>query len=50
LSTLVAIVATTAISELLMIHNVVAIADVERAAFFAARRQRADVTIQTVGA
>jgi hypothetical protein len=45
---LVAIVATARISELQMIHNVVAIADVERAAFFAARSQGADLSAQRI--
>jgi hypothetical protein len=33
-----------------MIHNVVAMADVERAAFFAARSQGADLSVQGTGA
>jgi hypothetical protein len=48
--TLVAIVATAAISEMLTIHNVVAMAEIERAAFFAARRQSADLSVQRTGA
>jgi hypothetical protein len=46
----VAILAAADVRELLMMHNVAAMADVERAAFFAARSQRADVTMQTTGA
>src|SRR5262245_28459187 len=48
--TLVAIVATAASSELLMIQNVVAMVDIERAAFFAARSQGADLSAQRTGA
>jgi hypothetical protein len=33
-----------------MIHNVMAIADVDRAAFFAARSQSADLPVQRTGA
>jgi hypothetical protein len=33
-----------------MIHNVGAIADIERAAFFAACRQSADLSVQQTGA
>jgi hypothetical protein len=38
------------VSELLMMHHVVAMADTERAAFFAARSQGADVSAQRNGA
>jgi hypothetical protein len=48
--TLVAIVATAGTSELLVMHNVVAMADLERAAFFAARSQGADLSAQRTGA
>jgi hypothetical protein len=37
-------------SELRVIHNVAATMDTERAAFFAARSQRADVSVQRTGA
>jgi hypothetical protein len=37
------------VSELLVTHNLAAIVDIERAAFFAARGQRADVPMQTSG-
>jgi hypothetical protein len=47
---LVAIVAAASIIELLVMHNVVAIADIERAAFFAARSQRADLSVERTGA
>jgi hypothetical protein len=33
-----------------MIHNVVAMADVERAAFFAARSRGVDLSVQRTGA
>jgi hypothetical protein len=33
-----------------MMHNVAAIADIDRAAFFAARSQGADVSVQGTGA
>jgi hypothetical protein len=36
--------------ELLVMHCVAALADIERAAFFAARSQHADVSVQTTGA
>jgi len=36
--------------ELLVMHYVAAMADIERAAFFAARSQRADVSVQRTGA
>jgi hypothetical protein len=45
----VPILAAADVRELL-INDVAAMVDVERAAFFAARGQRADVTIQTTGA
>jgi len=38
------------LSELLLMHNVVAMADIERTAFFAARSQDADVSAQRTGA
>ena len=37
-------------AKLLMMHNVAAMVDIERAAFFAARCQRADVSVQRTGA
>jgi hypothetical protein len=46
----VAFLAAADVRELLMMHNVAAMADVERPAFFAARSPRADVTMQTTGA
>ena len=49
-ATLVATVLRGGLSELLVMHNVVAMADIERAAFFAARSQGADVSAQGTGA
>jgi hypothetical protein len=47
---MVAIFAAAGVSELLMMHNIAALADIERAAFFAARSQGADVSVQRTGA
>lgn len=44
------ILATARVSELSMTHKVGALVVVERAAFFAARSQRADVSMQGTGA
>ena len=49
-STLVAIVGTAGVSERQMIHNVVAMADVDRAAFYAASSLGADLSVQRSGA
>jgi hypothetical protein len=38
------------LSELLVMHNVIAMADMERAAFCAARSQDADLSVQRTGA
>ena len=46
----VAILAAAGVSELLVMHNVAAMVDIERAAFFAARSPGADVSVQTTGA
>ena len=42
--------ATLSANEALMMHNLAAMADAERAAFFAARCQRTDVSVQGTGA
>ena len=47
---LVAILAVAGRNEVLVMHNVVAMVDIERAAFFAARSPGADVSVQTTGA
>ena len=47
---LVAILAAAGASELPVMHDVAAMVDIERAAFFAARSLRADVSVQTIGA
>ena len=47
---LVAILAAADVSELLVMHNVAAMGDTERAAFFAARCGCADVSVQDTGA
>jgi hypothetical protein len=46
----VAIFAETGGGELLVTHHVAAMDDIERAAFFAARSQRADPSVQQTGA
>ena len=46
----VAVVAALGLSELLMMQNVAALVDIERAAFFAARSQGADMSVQRTGA
>jgi len=46
----VAVVAAVGLGELLMMQNVAAMVDIERAAFFAARSQGADVSAQRTGA
>lgn len=46
----VAILAAADVRELLMMHDVAAMVDVERAAFFAARSQGADVSVHDTGA
>jgi hypothetical protein len=47
---LVANVAAARAGELLVMHNLVAIADIERTAFFAARGQGADASVRQTGA
>ena len=47
---LVAVLAVAGIGELLVMHNVAAMADIGRAAFFAARGQGADASVQKPGA
>jgi hypothetical protein len=47
---LVAILAAAGRCELQVMHDVVAMLRVERVAFFAARSQRADASMQTTGA
>jgi hypothetical protein len=47
---LVAVLAATGIGELLVTHDVAAMADIGRAAFFAARAQSADVSVPRTGA
>jgi hypothetical protein len=46
----VAILAAAGVSELLVMHNLAVMVDTERAAFFAARCQSADVSEQATGA
>ena len=45
-----AIVAAAGVSELLVMHSLAVMVDTERAAFFAARCQCADVSVQGTGA
>ena len=47
---LVAILAVAGRNEVLVMHNVVAMVDIERAAFFGARRCRAEVSQPRTGA
>jgi hypothetical protein len=49
-ASVVAILAAADVRELLVMRDVAAMVDVERAAFFDARSQRADVSMQTTGA
>jgi hypothetical protein len=47
---LAAILAAAAVGELLVMHDVAAMADTERAAFFAARCRCAEVSVHDTGA
>jgi hypothetical protein len=46
----VTILAVVAVSELLLVQSLATMVDRERAAFYAARSQRADVSVQQTGA
>jgi hypothetical protein len=48
-SSVVAILAANGGGELLVTHHLAAMDDAERAAFFAARSQRADASVQQTG-
>ena len=47
---MIALLAVAGASELLVMHNLAAIVETERAAFFAARSQGADMSAQRTGA